>query len=1195
MKAFLANVLFLMLSLNLVLAQSFNIPTPENSEKFGSQVVVLSNGNYIVTDPYFDDGALINVGAVYVYKGIDHSLISILKGSNPNDEIGNNGITLLNNGNFLISSTKWNSGHGALTWASALTGISGVVDEHNSLVGTQSNSNPTLNILVFNNGNYVVSDFSWNNFRGAVTWGDGQSGVTGVISSLNSFIGTNELDKVGQTITKLNNGNYIISSSTWNNNRGAVTLASSAIGIIGVVNEENSLIGTQEGDAVSSNGITVLPNNNYLVGSQFWNKRGAVTFCEGEGGLVGQISNENSLVGSFENDAVGLYSTQILTNGNYIVRVPYWNSFRGAVVWGSGNIGITGEVGLKNALIGNEVNKRLGAEAITLLSNGNYVVKCPTCNAGNPTITWGDGVNGITGEISIDNSFWPINNDSSLSSFVTALTNGNYVITSPSWNNNRGAVTWADGTKGISGLVTSANSIIGEREGDNLGGGGVFLTLTGLTNGNYVFGSETWNNGAGAVTWADGTTGITGFIDDTNSLLGSSTKPLGVGLITALTNGNYVVCFQHWNQGLGAATWGDGTKPITGQISKETSLVGTPEYNAIGQHGVRALLNGNYVVNSYESNVNRGAVTWGNGFSGTVGTVSSQNSLVGSNWNDYVGRYFVNSMPDGNYHVLSPSWNNSTGAFTFGNGVTGTSGVLSKEEYPDIRLGGGSYWLNSNGNYLVQGYNLNGNSTSLTWANANSIPTQIVNINNSFISRDANENLGKSYNGDVNFKFLSNGNYLILSSNKVQKTETVTFANSSVKILGTISDCNSITGTAVEGGPNLSYQYNDLFKYLIVGSPNDNRVTIFKPVNIPIPDSTEEFSTEINGSNDIDLISSENCTIIAKVKPNGDNPVSGTINTKIWIEPTVPTHNGNPFVARHYEITPIKNSSNATSRLTLFFSQQEFDAFNSHSGSLLDLPANATDLSGKNNLRISKYSGTSSNGSGLPESYSGNELVIDPVDEDIIWNSFSNRWEVSFNTTGFSGFTITTATVALPLTLIEFKGHSTEKSVTLSWKTTNENNTSKFIIERSLDAKHFETNAVIQANNRQGIQNYGSIDHNAPSLKTAKVYYRIKLIDQDETFAYSRMIAVTLPQNETTSVYPNPTTDNAEISVDVDKPEAILLNLVDVKGALIKQYEHSLVPGNNRINVDLKGIHAGIYIIEIKGETVLKRNKLIIK
>ena len=45
---------------------------------------------------------------------------------------------------------------------------------------------------------------------------------------------------------------------------------------------------------------------------------------------------------------------------------------------------------------------------------------------------------------------------------VIALTNGNYVVISSDWN-NQGAVTWGNGTSGITGLVSISNSLVGTR------------------------------------------------------------------------------------------------------------------------------------------------------------------------------------------------------------------------------------------------------------------------------------------------------------------------------------------------------------------------------------------------------------------------------------------------------------------------------------------------------------------------------------------------------------------------------------------------------------------------------------------------------------------------------------------------------------------------------------------------------------
>lgn len=255
-------------------AQSTDINGPAGSGKFGSVVTVLPNGNYVVCDPYFDDGAVTDVGAVYLYNGSTHALISTLKGSTANDRIGTS-VTVLSNGNFVVYSTLWDNGAatdaGAVTWGSGSTGISGVVSAANSLVGSTSGDNiASGGVAALTNGNYVIKSVLWSNGSaavGAVTWGNGSTGTSGVISSSNSLVGSHAGDQVG-TVTILPNGNYVVCTPHWDNGSateaGAVTWGNGATGTSGVISNANSLTGTTAGDGVNTT-VVVLSNGNYVA------------------------------------------------------------------------------------------------------------------------------------------------------------------------------------------------------------------------------------------------------------------------------------------------------------------------------------------------------------------------------------------------------------------------------------------------------------------------------------------------------------------------------------------------------------------------------------------------------------------------------------------------------------------------------------------------------------------------------------------------------------------------------------------------------------------------------------------------------------------------------------------------------------------------------------------------------------------
>src|SRR5207245_1793323 len=101
----------------------------------------------------------------------------------------------------------------------------------------------------------------------------------------------------------------------------------------------------------------------------------------------------------------------------------------------------------------------------------------------------------------------------------TVLNNNNYVVVSPNWNGQLGAVSWGSGTNGSSGIVSNSNSLVGATTGDQVGSSGIVQ----LSNGNYVVDSPTWHFNsqtadAGAVTWGNGSSGARGTVGTSNSL-----------------------------------------------------------------------------------------------------------------------------------------------------------------------------------------------------------------------------------------------------------------------------------------------------------------------------------------------------------------------------------------------------------------------------------------------------------------------------------------------------------------------------------------------------------------------------------------------------------------------------------------------------------------------------------------------------
>ena len=561
--------------------------------------------------------------------------------------------------------------------------------------------------------------------------------ATGIFPQYRLIDPTPGSTEFGEDVVPLGNGNVVITKPKDNlggSSAGAVHLYNGLTGAL-----ISTLLGSRPNDSVGSGGVVTLTNNNFVVSSPVWNLNagtadvGAATWVNGTTGLTGNVATTNSLHGSTPNDQVSVPANGLvggitaLTNGHYVVVSPLWDNGGtadvGAATWGNGTTGITGPVTLANSLHGTLASDQVGKEGVVALTNNNYVVASTQWNltavittAG--AATWGNGATGTTGPVTSANSLHgtTAGDQVSAASFsgtltgLTALNNGNYVVSSALWNGNRGAVTPVNGTTGIplaggaiGQAVTIGNSLTGSTGGASGDKVGVSRVVVLTTNNNYVVGTSTWSASMGAVTPVNGTTGIPlaggavgQVVSTANSLYGTTTGDR-IGLqVVPLTNGNYVTASHNWRFWTpttlnGAATPVNGTTgiPLAGgaigqPVSMANSLTGSVNSDSVSNSGIIALTNGNYVVSSgnwtFNGGSSRGAATWMNGATGQdiIGTgpgvtISPTNSLVGQ-LGDRVGNSRSIALTGGNYVVdsrLFPAGGGNVKAATFVNGTTG--------------------------------------------------------------------------------------------------------------------------------------------------------------------------------------------------------------------------------------------------------------------------------------------------------------------------------------------------------------------------------------------------------------------------------------------------------------------------------------------------------------------------------------------
>lgn len=715
---------------------------------------------------------------------------------------------LLPSGNLVVVSTSWNSFTGIAACFTPEEYRAGgiVISAEYGLSGGTTGLNVGSGITVLSDGDYVITSTEWNDGItsniGAVTWVDGETcipyGATSraaVVSPANSLIGVSVNDSVSMKVSALTNGNYVVSWSNWDNganaDAGAVTWASGDGSTVGTVSAANSLVGTLANSRVGSGTFTALANGNYVVSSPLWDSptasnAGAVTWGNGNGGTVGEVSETNSLIGSTASDGIGT-SIITLTNGNYVSYSVNWDNGgatnAGAVIWGNANGGTVGVVSAANALVGSTTDDKIGTKIIAL-TNGNYVTGSGGWDNGGAVdvgaATWGNGTTGIIGAVTSANSFVGDAAGAMVSGVnLTALSNGNYVIGSSYGSStpaNIGAVTLGNGATGLIGTLSPSNSLVGSNTDDLVGSNGI----TGSSDGDYIVRSSGWDNGlvvnAGAVTWCNGTTGCAGMVVSTaNSVYGTHTSDnIGATSVTALSNGHFVVNSTEWDSdsaaNVGAVTWMNGDGSTIGAVSSANSLTGSTAADRVGIGAVRALSNANYLVVSYSWAVDRGAVTWCNGTGGCVGEVSETNSVVG-----YAGLSITSAsaLSDGDYLIYAPLYDDGvltdTGGVVWGNGDGGTVGefgttnLVLKGDKAGDNIGLGGLIVLDSGDYVVGSERWNNGAE--TWAGAVTLlkkdgtPVGAISAENSILGTEANSRVGQI---DAMLK-TSDGGFLVIT------------------------------------------------------------------------------------------------------------------------------------------------------------------------------------------------------------------------------------------------------------------------------------------------------------------------------------------------------------------------------------------------------------------------------------------------
>lgn len=167
-------------------------------------------------------------------------------------------------------------------------------------------------------------------------------------------------------------------------------------------------------------------------------------------------------------------------------------------------------------------------------------------------------------------------------------------------------------------------------------------------------------------------------------------------------------------------------------------------------------------------------------------------------------------------------------------------------------------------------------------------------------------------------------------------------------------------------------------------------------------------------------------------------------------------------------------------------------------------------------------------------------------------------------------------TPALPVTLVSFTAAKENSTVSLNWATTAETNSDRFEIEHSLTGKDWGKIGTVVSNGES--TSLKSYKFNDIKPSNGENLYRLKMIDRDATYAYSRIQSVKFEgqTGPAVTVYPNPSVDKVFIQ-DAEFAEIKQVSIMDMNGRAL--FSSNTVSSNG---INVSKFNAGTYILHIK-------------
>ncbi|HEU5166824.1 MAG TPA: T9SS type A sorting domain-containing protein, partial [Chitinophagaceae bacterium] len=184
----------------------------------------------------------------------------------------------------------------------------------------------------------------------------------------------------------------------------------------------------------------------------------------------------------------------------------------------------------------------------------------------------------------------------------------------------------------------------------------------------------------------------------------------------------------------------------------------------------------------------------------------------------------------------------------------------------------------------------------------------------------------------------------------------------------------------------------------------------------------------------------------------------------------------------------------------------------------------------------------------------------------------------------------------LPARFKSFSGvlNASDKKAELQWTVVTNSSAKSFVVEASVDGGSFVDAGTISSNANLKDEASYNFNYDIPFGTTSFVEFRIRMINQDGSYSYSRILRInTIPPSKAgITIAPNPVRGKFQISINSSSDVQAKIIFLDMQGRTVSVMNEMLKKGTNIFAVETnENWQPGIYnaLLKINQETLTTR------